>query len=213
MIQEGKNFIKDKAIVEVQTKSTGVVQKANEIVIDSAESQKTAMDYLAVSKSNIKEIDRIRRIFKAPYEKHIKDNIDDPAKQLKEPFQEAQKILSGKLNAYQDLLEKAKAKEDARIEKKMEKALEEGKALPIVPETHIDTKIKTDHATTSIGDNWQAEVVDPVKAVKAIVDSGRLELLCVHQPSLNKFVKLTKDTVQFDGIKIYNKRSFSSRGK
>ena len=206
-----KQILREDQEIKSVIKATDLLlESARSLKIDSAEKQSRAADVLASVKKELNRIDERRKYYNEPNQEAIR-RINSDAKELSKPLDEIKTIIQNKLVKYQDYLMEIKRKEDEKIQKKIEKAVENGKPVPIVPQNIVEKKIETEKSKTSFRDNWTADIINEAAAIKHFAVNNMFHMLCLDERQLKAFAKLNKDTVHIPGIRFWNNKSVVSK--
>jgi hypothetical protein len=218
VVEKAENLIDENygPVQNIINDTLEIVKSEKELRINSAQKYKVAADCLGLVKGHIKTIEDRRKICLKPF-KVATGLINDHAKKISGPLKEVINSVENKIRKYDDYLLEEKRKADEKRMAEMEKAAEKNEPIPVEePAKKPDPapqQIKTDHTTTSLGDNWKWEMVDFIKFLLHVVEKEMYELLTVDKVNLNKYVKIVKNTRIIPGVKIFNHKSVATRVK
>jgi len=209
---KNQDLTQDLEIQNLQGNVSTLQKKANELEIIDSKTQEQGNDMRSEVRKIEKKIEERRKYFTAPMNEIIK-KINNQAKDLKKPLQEVNSIISQKIFDYQDKLEIEKRKAEERAKKKIEKDVEKGKPAPAIPVPQIESNIQSEKSTTTMIDNWKAEVTNEKDFIKWAFDNNELQYFEINMKNLNALAKLKKDIQGVPGVRFYNDRYLSSRDR
>jgi len=199
--------------------------------IDSTEVRAMADKDLADAKLLLKRVEETRKAQKAPYADAAKavDSYYDTAKTL---LNEAITAITPKILAYdrklaeeraaaQRAAEEAARAERERLEREAAAATKAGNedtaaalemAATMVQAPVIATRVDKAEQSTSVRENWSAEVVDLMELVKAVA-AGKVSINAIEPNAtwLNGQARLEKSKLAIPGVRASVKESLSRR--
>lgn len=210
LIEETKKLLDEsEAKAEVLNERIVGLQKNGHVFIQSQDQQVLAAELLSEARKNIDELEECRKLFTKPLLDN-KKRIDDVFAEYKTAFSGIVNSCNSGLRDYQDALEKARREEEAKQRKKMEKAAEQGKPLPMTPPpAAVEKTVQTDAGKVVFRDHWVAEITDKAKAIKYFYENGMMEMLEISQVNLNQMAKQIKNQRAIPGITIRNEKILS----
>ncbi len=173
-------------------------------VIKTNDDLKPANDDLVIIRRIKKGMEEKRKEYLKPFQDHIKET-NDAFKTLMEPIEQADKITSGKMLAF-DTEQKRKRQEAEAIEAeklalaRREAELNNGEITidltPIEKPEPVPDRIRTDIGSSGQRDIWKWEVTD--------INLVPSEYLMINAGMLTPIVKASKGKIVIPGIRIYN---------
>jgi len=208
---ENQQFEKDVEIQSIVKQSDDFKSSAVAIQVADEGSQKEAVDCLGLAKNIVKTIDERRKYYTDPLGKIVKA-INQSAKNIKQPFEDSMDYIKKEMVSYQYKVEELKRKADEQARKKIEKAVENNKPIPVTKTVDVETNIKTEDTSLHFRDNWKAEVSDFKSFVEFCVKENMLNLLKVNDSALNQYAKVVKNSRAVPGCRVFNDRTPVTRG-
>lgn len=204
------------------------VAPIKDVVVNSKETQVTAMEAAKELKSRLKQIEELRKELKAPFKKAA-DEIDARAKVLEALLKEPSDLLNTKLLAWNRELEKIRQSEVARIQKEererqevADKAAREAMELADfeseigndeaaeTTSTEAIAKYESNEANAKIEVNAELKKVDEMK-VKGVtyrwgfeledITKVPLEYLVLNEVLVRKLIVASSGAMKIPGIK------------
>ena len=155
-------ILEDKEIMQIISSKEELMKVVTELEVNSKEKEITAVDLTSQINRAIKKVEDLRKCYTTPlYD--MQKSINRQAKEVKDPFEEMEKVLRKKCIDYHNFLEEQARKEKEKYEKKMEKALENNKPMPVEKPIQAETKIQSENATMSYTKKWTFEITDESK--------------------------------------------------
>lgn len=176
---------------------------ADRYVVDSYDAVKVATNDLALIGKLKKALTELRRSYVDPLNAWVK-GVNESFKVLSDPLDEADKIVRGKVTAF-DQEQKRRAAEAEAINRqkdelaRREAALNQGvftvDTTPVVVPSVIKVT-RTDLGSSSMVESWKVEIVD--------VDLIPREYMMPDMPILNAIAKKYHNEKKVDGVRFYN---------
>jgi len=191
-------------IVAFYNEALRLKEYADARVIVTNDDLKPANDDLVIIRRIKKGMEGKRKEYLTPFQDHIKET-NDAFKTLMEPIEQADKITSEKMLAF-DAEQKRKRREAEAIEAeklalaRREAELNNGEITidltPIEKPELVPDRIRTVMGSSGQRDNWKWEVID----FKLVPDDYKI----INAGVLTPMVKASKGRVPIPGIRIYN---------
>jgi len=204
-------FEKDVEVLNVINNSEAVLTRAEMLEVVDGESQKIAVSLLANIKDFKNVIEQKRKFYTVPVNDILKQ-INATARKYSDPFTDAESQVKSQMRTYENKLWEEKRKLEEKNRKKMEKAVEKGKPIPVVPTVTVEKTVASDDgAKVTYRDNWIAEILDKKTLIKYAINNDLWNLISVNQSELNNLAKIYKDSKKIDGCQFVNNKIISTR--
>jgi hypothetical protein len=228
-----EQMIKQPDTSAIANRADDLIASVGRAVVDSPENDNKAGDLLKMLKSIKKQAEDDRKAITGPINQAIK-TINQKYKLITDPVDKAIKDLSGKMVAYKQEVQRiAREKEEQARKEREAKALEEAAKLEEQGKTEAaeevveaaesasektqaeasKSTVRSDYgATTTMKDNWSAEVVD-IRILCHAIAKGDVppEYVTANMPALNKVAKAEKDNMNVPGVEAVNNPTLASR--
>lgn len=176
----------DPVLADVKSELSTIQEMATCIQINSDVSKNEAVIFLSKVKDLLKRIEDKRKAYKVPLDKQAKE-LQKFFKALSDPLEMADKSVRRSVEEYIYKQEMARRKQEEANLKKIEKAVETGKAMPVLKTVQVDNQIKTAAGTLSANLEWKAEIyadstvpreycVPDIALIRSAVKSGVREI-------------------------------------
>ena len=173
-------------------------------IITCNDDLKPANDDLVIIRTVKKSMEARRKEYLSPFQNHIKE-VNEAYKTLMEPIEQADKITTDKMLAF-DAEQKRKRKEAEAIEAeklalaRREAELKGGEITvdltPVEKPEPVPDRIRTDMGSSGQRDIWKWELQD--------INLVPREYLMINAGMLTPIVKASKGKINIPGIRIYN---------
>ena len=192
-------------IASLREQASGLLQYATERVVQTAEDVKTATEDLSIIRKSKKLLEEKRKEYVTPLNNQVK-LINDTFKLVSDPLNQADKLTTDKMLAYDAEQRRIRREQEAINQEKIDLARREAElnlgeftvdTTPVVVAPEPPKKIQTDLGTAGQRDNWTWELMD--------INLVPREYLMVNAGMLTPIVKASKGRIVIPGIKIFNK--------
>jgi len=193
---EKQNFTKDQEIKKVSKNLPGMIESAEQLEILNQETRETAVTILGELKK-VKSLVNDRKLFYTKPLKQMMTDYNTMANNFLEPIKKADQLIRGKLIKYDDYLEDLKRKEEEKLKKKTEKAIQENKPLPVAKPIDTTKKVKSENNTFTVTKVRKFEITDEMELPRQFLT-----------PDLKKIGKLVKAGIEeIPGVRIWTEKS------
>ena len=183
----------DSENLTLQKQSESLLKKAQMHQINTEVDQSAATELIGQVKSILKALEGRRKAFTTGANDYIK-TVNILYRGLKEPLERAEKVLKQKMGAFFRKQEELRQKEEIKLKKKMDRAAEKGKEIPIEqPKIESQKSVKTENSGASFIKVWKHEIIDAEKVPR--------EFCKPDEVKLNAAVKAGLRSIP--GVKIY----------
>lgn len=134
-------------------------KQAEKLVVSDAQTEGSGSDIIKTARSYIAEIEKVWDCYSRPLLEE-KRKVDGFFKAVTEPFKEIRSIIDNKLRAYAVKLEEERRKQEAKNAKKIEKAIEQGKPMPVINAVETHTAAVTGQSRTSYVKEWKHQIIN-----------------------------------------------------
>ncbi len=201
---------------EVQELTSGVVQAAESVVVNSGEGMNEASDILSWVAKAKKQVEDKRKFLVKPLNDHVKA-INEMFKGYMAPLEQADAMLRKKVLTYRQEQERIRRAEEERLRKEAEaerkrlekQAKKEGVAPPpppppVAPTMQEQAKtVHSDMGAVSAKMVWDFEIVDEDKVPR--------NFMIVNEKAIRAAVKAGVRNIP--GVKVYQKEELAVRAR
>ncbi len=206
---EDKQFESNYRILEILEAAENLWASADLLRICSEKDIEQAAD-LKKGLTNFKnEIETIRKEKVKPI-KEVAKRIDFLAGTYQKPFETAIQTIKNKVKQYNYKLEEAIRKEEEKKAKRIEKAVEAGRPIPIIPQVQQQPKtIKSDSGNKITGtDDWTYRIINKQEIIEYLVFENKMDIIEFKHVGLKAIAKINKLNNKIPGIEIYNDKRY-----
>lgn len=160
MITDLTEVTQNKEVIEIETAISELEKNIIKVIDDATNDQasKTAL----VCKEYLDKLEEKRTSAKEPFLKAGRE-IDAFFKPITTRLTTLRSALTKSMGAYYMQKEEERRKQEEKNAKKIEKAIEKGKPMPVVTQIVNSPQVRTDEGLTSIRKVWKCEVLDLAK--------------------------------------------------
>jgi len=191
----------DTAILKITKEIKRYESSADSIIVQDEPSQKKCSELYSQLRLLEKELEDKRKEYVEPFNRIVK-KANEKIKAITTMIGKIRFSLGNKLTQYQLKLEDIKRKEEEKYKKKIEKAIEENKPLPVAKTVNVQNKVETDTGKIVYKEVWRAELYDLKLFVSWCLSNNQTQSIEIKQSELNKMANFYKDTKEIPGIKI-----------
>lgn len=149
----------DRTLREIVRDAIALDKKAEDIQIQNEEGQAGALAIIKEARSFIDIIEEKRKFFSVPLN-NILSSLNEKARILKDPINRIIQKVNGKLIEYKRKADEAARKEREKLQKKIERAAENGKPIPVQPQINVPKTVRADAGTLSYKKVWRYEIIN-----------------------------------------------------
>ena len=201
-MMEEKSLISDPEVKIIIQNSDDLRKAVNELEVNSKEKEMSATELTGKIVEYKKLVNKKRKELTDPLEK-IKKMFISEANSIIEPLTKLEKILRDKNIAYHNYLEDQAEKERIKHEKKMEKAIENNKPMPVEKPVEVEKNVKSESSTMSYKKTWTFTITDASKLPAEYL-----------VPDVVKIRKMVQAGIRdIPGIRIYEETGSSLRNR
>lgn len=195
-----KAEVTEKDIVVIQKKAGNLVERATNFLVDSDKAYGQASQAVAWIRNSLKKFEVARKFYTDPLNDQVK-KINARYKGYKDPFIEADKLMSDKMLDYRREQNAIKEKADREAQAEVERIAK----LAEVPKEEVVKALPTKEvvkttADTTIVKNWKFRVIDISKVPAKYLTTNA---------EVNKDIK--SGTRDIPGLEIYSEDGIRTR--
>jgi hypothetical protein len=182
----------DKEVIDLKSGIAIIERDATELVVADQNGEVVASDLRSQIKNAQKKLKAKLDFYVAPEKEYIK-SVQDMFKVHTVKLDNIDGILEDKMIAFHAKLEEEKRKLEIKQQAKIEKAIEKGKPIPVVPIVKVDTNVRSESGQTVYMKVWTFEILDDRKVPRDY---------CLPAPTLIR--EAVKQGIRnIDGVRIF----------